>query len=399
MLSDRSMRTLIVGRCLEDPTVGKLKQLLAAFPEFSDPSFVTSESVQRKRLETKAALAVVVLSEGQGPGQEVIPRLREMFTGHVIAVGEIADPKLILRSLQIGADLFVDVAELETEFPAALRRLVPRAPGSEPKDRVGNLVGVLSACGGCGASTVAVNLAAVQAREHGQSILIDLNLGRGDLAALLDLRPQFSVANVCLNEGRLDQAMFGKMLVRHSSGIHLLSSPPNYADARDVTASGVKQALSLARAMAPEVVVDLEDCFHGEQVEVLRQATGVLVVCRLDFTSLRNTRRILDHFTRLEIQRSRVKVVVNQHGRHGELPVDLAEDALNEKIVSFIPHHPKAVHGANNAGVPLAVSDRDAKVVKSIMELANISFEEAKPPSRLAWGINRLLGGVFNGRR
>ena len=395
-MSNRSMRTLIVGHCLQDATVGKLKQLLASFPEFSGPMFVTSESVQRKRLEIKAELVVVVLSNDEGAGQSVIPRLREMFTGRVIAVGEIADPKLILRSLQLGADLFVDVMDLEAEFPAALHRLVLRP---ELKESVGNLVGVLSACGGCGASTVAVNLAAVQARQHKRSILIDLNLGRGDLAALLDLKPQFSLANACLNEGRMDQAMLGKMLVRHSSGVHLLSSPPNYADARAVTASGVKQSLSLARGMAPEVVVDLEDCFHGEQVEVLREATGVLVVCRLDFTSLRNTRRILEHFTRLEIPRSRVKVVVNQHGRHGELPVNEAEDALNEKIVSFIPHHPKAVHGANNAGVPLAVSDPNGKVVKSIMELANIRFDEDKPPSRLVWGFNRLLNGVFNGRR
>ena len=373
-----------------------LKQLLACVPEFSGPVFVTSEAVHKKSLEMKAELAVVVLSGEQGQGLDVISRLREVFTGNVIAVGEIADPKLILRSLQLGADLFVDAADLEAEFPAALRRLASRP---EPTKDVGNLVGVLSACGGCGASTIAVNLAAVQAREHERSILIDMNLGRGDLAALLDVKPQFSLANACLNEGRLDQAMFAKMLVRHSSGIHLLSSPPNYVDARAVTATGVKQALALARGMAPEVVVDLEDCFHGEQVEVLRQATGILVVCRLDFTSLRNTRRILDHFTSLDIQRNRVKVVVNQHGRHGELEVDEAEDALNAKIVSFIPHHPKAVHGANNAGLPLAVSDPNAKVVKCIMELANIGFEEAKPPSRLVRSINRLLSGVFHGGR
>lgn len=390
------MRTLIVSRRPQDAAVENLRRLLSSFPGFSEPVFVLSESVQRKRLEAKADLAVVVLSDEQGSGQDVIARLRETFTGQVIAVGEIADPKVILRSLQTGADQFVDVAELEVEFPAALRRLLPRA---EPEERVGDLVGVLSASGGCGASTVAVNLAAVRAREHGQSVLIDLNLGRGDLAALLDVKPQFSLADVCLNEGRLDQAMLGKMLVRHPSGIHLLGSPPDYADARTVTASGVKRALALARNMAPEVVVDLEDCFHAEQVEVLREATGVLVVCRLEFTSLRNTRRMLDHFARLAIQRSRVKVVVNQHGQHGELPVAEAEDALNEKIVSLIPHDPKAVHAANNTGVPLALADPNAKVVKSIMELANIRFEEAPQPSRLAWGIRHLFQGVFSGGR
>ena len=390
------MRILIVSRRPQDAAVERLGRLISSFPSFSEPVFVTSESVQRKHVEVKADLAVVVLSEDQGLGQDVIHRLRETFTGQVIAVGEIADPKLIMRSLQMGADLFVDVAELEAEFPAALRRWLTKA---EPEERVGSLVAVLSASGGCGASTVAVNLAAVRAREHGQSVLVDLNLGRGDLAALLDVKPQFSLADVCLNEGRLDQAMLGKMLVRHPSGIHLLASPPDYADARTVTASGVKRALDLARKMAPEVVVDLEDCFHAEQMEVLRQATGILVVCRLEFTSLRNTRRMLDHFARQAIQRSRVKVVVNQHGQQGELQVDEAEDALNEKVAAFIPHDPKAIHGANNTGVPLALADPNAKVVRSIMELANIPFEEARQPSRLVRGFQHLLHGVFSGGR
>ena len=150
---------------------------------------------------------------------------------------------------------------------------------------------MLSACGGCGASTLAVNLAVIQARQYRQSILVDMNLGRGDLPALLDLKLQFSLADVCLNEGRLDQAMLGKMLVRHASGVHLLGAPPDYAGASSVTASGVKQALTLARKLAPETIVDLQDCFHAEQVEVLRQATGVLVICRLEYTSLRNARR------------------------------------------------------------------------------------------------------------
>ena len=125
------MRTLIVGHCLQDETVGKLKRLLTSFPEIAGPMFVTSESVQRKHLEITAELVVVVLSDNQGAGQSVIPRLREMFTGRVIAVGEIADPKLILRSLQLGADLFVDVMDLEAEFPAACAGL---PPGPNPKN-------------------------------------------------------------------------------------------------------------------------------------------------------------------------------------------------------------------------------------------------------------------------
>ena len=45
---------------------------------------------------------------------------------------------------------------------------------------------------------MAVNISAALAREHLRCCLVDLNPGRGDLAALLDLRPQFSLAEAQL---------------------------------------------------------------------------------------------------------------------------------------------------------------------------------------------------------
>jgi pilus assembly protein CpaE len=283
------MRTLLVSPSLQNPVTGKVRRLLSSCPGVSEPELASFESAEGKCARAGADLVVLLLDENPGQGQEVIRRLREKTQGTIVAVGAISDAKVILRSLQMGANLFLDVAELETEFHPALHRLLNQAEGGGP---VGKLLAVVSASGGCGASTLAVNLAAALARQHNKCGLIDLNLGRGDLAALLDLRPQFSMADACSNQNRLDHAMLSKLVVPHCSGIHLLGPPLEFASFPNVTAAGVKHALSLMRDLFPETVVDLEDCFHAEQVEVLRQATGLFVVCRLDFTSLRNTRRL-----------------------------------------------------------------------------------------------------------
>ena len=50
-------------------------------PDGCEPVFVASESLQQKPLDTKADLAVVVLSKEHGTGQDVIQRLLETFTG------------------------------------------------------------------------------------------------------------------------------------------------------------------------------------------------------------------------------------------------------------------------------------------------------------------------------
>src|SRR5258706_561520 len=76
---------------------------------------------------------------------------------------------------------------------------------------------------GSGSSTLAVNLATALAKDHKSCLLLDLNLGAGDLAALLDLKPTHTLADLCRNSTRMDQAIFERSLVRHSSGILLLS--------------------------------------------------------------------------------------------------------------------------------------------------------------------------------
>jgi pilus assembly protein CpaE len=383
------MRTLIVSPGLQNGVVAELEQIVASLAGFPEPAVATFDTLEQQSFHTAAQLVIVVLGNDPARGQDFIARLRGGFTGHVLAAGAITDPKVILRSLQVGADVFLDIADLESEFDAALHRLLLRPEAAETP---GNLRAVLSASGGCGASTLAVNLAAALARRRGKCLLIDLNPSQGDLPALLDLQPRYTLADVCLNEARLDQAMFDKMLVRHPSGIHLLASPPDFADVRTVTARGVKHVLALARQRFAETVVDLEDCFHADQVEVLQQATGILVLCRLDFTALRNTRRLLDHLARLDIRQSRIRVVVNQHGQPSALPVDEAEEALREKLTSFIPYDPKTINAANNTGIPAVVKDPNGRLAKSISELAKLDFNKSDSSFRLLPVIRQLFG-------
>ncbi len=296
-----------------------------------------------------------------------ISQLRKAVPGKLVAIGDASQSRFILQALRNGADHYLDQSESASELNGELARLLNKPTTNQ---RVSRLIGILSASGGCGASTLAVNVAAALAREYEHCVLIDLHQGRGDLAALLDLKPQFTLADVCSNEARLDSEMFDKILVRHACGIRLLGAPAPFRDARVLSASGVIHALSLARRCSPYVVVDLEDCFHEEQVITLHQATSVFLVGRLDFTSLRNARHILDHLTKLDIPRGRIRLVINQCGKPNELPVNEAEAALGEKLALFIADDPKTIYRANNAGVPAVIMEPTSKVAHSLTQLA-----------------------------
>ena len=287
----------------------------------------------------------------------------------VIAIGPAADTKLVIRALRGVVDDYVDVQEMEPELTASLASWRQRGIAGRPE---GRLITVLSPSGGAGSSTISASLAALQAKEHKSVALIDLKLESGDLAALLDLRPTYSLADLSRNIDRLDQVFFQRSLVQHACGIQLLSPPQLLADAELVTPEGIRQAIGLARGLFPCVVVDLDHCFREEQLHVLRQTDVLLLVFRLDFTSVKNTNRFMEHLDGLGIPMDRVRLVVNHFGQPKEVPLAKAEEALKSKIFHVIPDDPKVVNRANNHGVPVVLDAPFARVSKSLVKLSEL---------------------------
>jgi pilus assembly protein CpaE len=199
---------------------------------------------------------------------------------------------------------------------------------------------------------------------------MDLNLETGDLSTLLDLKPTHTLADLCQSATRMDRSMLERSLVKHKSGVQLLAAPRTLSDVAHVTADGVRQALTLGRALFPYVVADLDHTFRAEQTQVLSQADLVLLVLRLDFTALRNVQRYLEHLGRLGVASDRIRVVVNRYGQAKEVPAAKAEEALGVKFFHLVPDDPTTINRANNNGVPAVLESPSAKVCRSLATLA-----------------------------
>jgi Flp pilus assembly CpaE family ATPase len=123
----------------------------------------------------------------------------------------------------------------------------------------------------------------------------------------------------------------------------------------------------------------VDHCFREEQMQVLRQADLILTVFRLDFTSLKNTNRCMDHLDGLGVPMDRVRLVVNRLGQPRELPLAKAEEALKSKVFHAIPDDPRVVNRANNNGVPVALDAPSSRVSKSLAKLAEAIQAAPKP--------------------
>ncbi len=381
------MRTLLVSDNPVDPVASGLRNILRARGDEQGPATAVFADVAQRLPVVQPEMLVVVLSSDPQGGLATLRKVRDLTSAYILAVGQPSDADLIMQALHDGADHYLSESDLEKGLDAVLARWQTR---SGVLRATGRLIALLASSGGTGTSTLAVNVAAVLAKEHGKSALIDLKSGKGDLAALLDLQPAFHLADLCRNVARLDQAMFEKILTPHSSGIHLLAAPQVFADTRQVTAQGVGEVLSLARKLFANVVVDLEDCFHEEQVLTLRQASVILLVSRLDFTSLRNVRRILDQLAEAGVDRNLVRLAVNRCGQANELPAQEAEEALGGRRAFCIPNDPKTINGANNTGIPAVLRTPGAKVSQAIVQLTRDLLERRRPKPSL---LSKLFSG------
>ena len=326
--------------------------------------------------EGRPDLTVLTLAPDPPRALAALAEVRPSLPGKVLAIGPDGDPKVILGAFRAGADEFVPEADLDADLADALLRLTTDARAGLAG---GKTVAVLAASGGSGASTVAVNVAAALARAHDGCVLIDLKLETGDLADLLDLRPQHTLADLCGGHAPPERGMFDQSLAAHHTGVRLLASPrrqasilraPGTGAGDRVTADGVRQVLAFARAARPHVVVEVSPTFREEQVQAVKLADVVLLVLRPDFPSLRNARRSLEHLELVGVPRDRVRVVANRHGQPHALAEADAEEALGMKLFHLIPDDPKAMNQAANVGEPIVVGSPRSPAARSLTALA-----------------------------
>jgi pilus assembly protein CpaE len=361
------MRICIVSD--HEPTTAQVQEVLRReAPDCLPVSVVPFLKAAEDKAAAQAELVMVALTPDPEPALAVLKTLRSQTRAGLLAVGPASDPRLILRVLHAGANHYVDAAELDSDLVGILNRLKTEVPDqAEP----GKIISLLAPSGGAGSSTLAVNCATILAKEHKRCCLFDLKLETGDLAPLLDLKPTYTLADLCQNAASMDKVMFERCLAPHASGVHLLASPLTLADVGYIQPEGIRRALMLARSTFPYVVIDHDHTFREEQLVVLRQSDVILIVLRLDFTSLRNAQRTLAYLSELGISREKAHVVVNRYGQPKEVPAAKAEEALSRKIFHLIPDDPKTINRANNNGIPVVLESPSARVSKSVAQLTH----------------------------
>jgi pilus assembly protein CpaE len=359
------MRTLIASD--HDEIGHAARRVLLA--EGQDSPVVSLDSAGVAFKEYQPEVVIFVLPPAPELALRRLGELRALSRARILAAGPSSDSKLVLRALRGGADDFLEATELSEELRACMVRLRGQLVAPE---EAGQVIALLSPSGGGGASTVACSLGPLLAKANKRALMVDLKTFGGDVAALLNLKPIYTVSDLCQNVTRMDKVMFERALLRHSSGVHVLGAPRSPNQSRHLTADGVRQVLVLARVLFQITLVDVDRTFGDEQSFLLRQADKILIVFRLEFTSLRHVRQTIDLLQDQGVSRERLVLVANRYGQPKELAGSEVEQALGMKIGHYLVDDARTVIAANNNGVPVALEAPNAKVSKALAQIAAV---------------------------
>jgi pilus assembly protein CpaE len=265
----------------------------------------------------------------------------------------------------------------------------PATPTLEDSGQ-GRLISVFSTKGGSGKSVTATNLAVAMARRSPQPvILLDGHLQFGDVAVMLKLHPQNTVADAVTQLDVMDGALLERMLTVHEpSGLLVLPAPlePTFVDR--VSAEELKRLIDFLRAFAGTVVVDLPSVFNEFVLSVIESSDEIILVAGLDLPNIKNVKIGMSTLQMLNVPKERLHLVLNRADSKVKLNVSEVERTLGVAAASHVPSD-VVVPISVNKGSPVVLSAAKSGVARAFEELA----------ARFVASTQAQAGGGSAGRR
>ena len=316
-------------------------------------------------LRSGSATAVIIdLDSGISEGLRVLEEvIRLQPDARVLVASATRDPDMILRAVRAGAADFL-MAPLEQEGLAdamarASRRGAAEAVSGAPRGRV---ISFLGAKGGCGATSVAVNLAATLAASSAgrdrSVVLLDLDNPGGDAAAMLKMTPAYTLADVAANIHRLDMDLLNSMALRHDSGMQILAAAGEGVKPSRLTPEHLGGIIAFLHEHYDDVVL-AGGGLDRTEMAALNLAHMVHLVTALDFLALKRAHGIITRLREFGVTGDALRVVVNRIERGSDLTTRDARAALDAPVVWSIPEDTKTAQRAVNEGITYAAAGKN----------------------------------------
>ena len=336
---------------------------------------------------------IVDVSDSENPVEDIAALLN--LCGQptpVVAIGLVNDIRLYRRLCDVGVsdylvkpvpeDVLADSLQIANEPPAPPERTDPKRT---------QLIGLIGARGGVGATSLAVSVAWSIAQQV-KVALLDLDLHFGSAALSLDLEPSRGLRELLSHPDRIDSLLIDAAASQAGERLRLLSAEEPLEDTLDLDPDGLLAVVDQLRASTGMVVADIPRGLGPLTRQAVVCADVIGVVTDLSLAGMRDTQRVLAMIAHAHGGAKTMVVANRVGGVAGEIAVRDFERGIGAKIAHSIPYDRAAAVAAAEGAKPLIDVARNPKTVAALRSFAQ-SFSdgvEAAPQSTSL--LKRVLG-------
>lgn len=294
-----------------------------------------------------------------------------------------------VSGFEAGADDYLTKPTHPAELIARVKTILSRTTAqrriAEPVTTVserGKIVGVLAARGGLGVTTVALNLGMTFLNlQDGEVIVADLRPGDGGLSLELGFQLQDGLNQLLSKEpNQISINDVAKEILTHDSGLHLLLSSFQPADAKLSTA--VDQAVVITKHLshlARYTILDLGAALPPIVENVLDECDQLVVVVEPMQNTVIKTKALLDDLSLRVLGLGRITVVmVNRIRSEMRMPLKEVQDKLGHSISIVFTPVPELAHQQSIQNIPMVQLQKEGLAAQQYGKLAEIIAKHAQ---------------------
>ena len=323
------------------------------------------------RLERGPSPAVIIdLDSLPASGLNALEPIVKRFpdTRFVVVATELR-PQMLLDAMQVGARHFLLKKAIVSDLNPALHKLCP----TNGQYHCGNMITVLSAGGGCGATTLAVNLAnELQLLSSQETLIVDLDTSYSTVPSYLGLQGQFGVMELLNRTGAIDNALISSAALASRSSLHVLpaTATSHLADAC-LSTNRLGELLQACRDAYTYTVIDAPRVTTEVAKTLALESRAVLIVMQLTIKDLRVARLMIESLLDGGISSQDIVPIVGRY-RRKTMMIDpqQAQRALNRDSLELLSNDFVSASHAINLGQPLAVTAPRSLLRREIQQLS-----------------------------
>lgn len=335
-----------------------------------------------KLRDTRAPAALIDIDQpGALASLEMLAR--HFAETRFVVLSSTMDSQRVIDAMHAGARHYLLKSAIASDLSGVLHRICPNGLAG----RAGAVITILSAGGGAGGTTLAVNLAhelSLLLPEGGGSraLLVDLDISYGAVGPYLGVDTEYGIFDLLARNGPIDSQLIETASLPFGDRMRVLVATPaaRLGDVGVFDPARLSAAVTACATSAPVTVIDAPRVPTAAAQELVQNSDATLLLMQLSVKDVRTARRMLAHLSpgggggggTTGQGSGGVIPVVSRYAKRGAM-ITLAEakQALGNIELHTLCNDWTAAAQSLNLGKPLAQTAARSELRREIQQLAS----------------------------